>query len=262
VPGRRIVTATTSCLEKEDFWMHRRLVTGTAALVVPTVIAGLALAAPRLLGQTQPPEPFDYIRSVKSNQTTSQTPAGLPNGPATFDQVVRGRYLVTSAGCDGCHSHGRDDPNDPQWLAGYLPGGTSGAYQIGPFKTYAANLTPDVNTGIGGDSDRQIFNALRFGLDPENTPDMDITSNAPGQGNFPAMPHYLAPPMPWPTFRHFSDDDLWAIVAYLKHGIKPVNNKVPDNQGPPDNWASSYTPDKVGPYPVPAYPAGNEAFQP
>jgi hypothetical protein len=37
---------------------------------------------------------------------------------------------------------------------------------------------------------------------------------------------------------------------------------VLDSQGPPDNWASSYTADKIGPYPLPPYPAGNETFQP
>jgi hypothetical protein len=128
--------------------------------------------------------------------------------------------------------------------------------------TYSKNLTPDMATGIGMHTDRQIFNSLRYGLAPDKTPDVVITSNVPGQGNFPATPVYLAPPMPWPSFRQKSDDDLWAIVAYLKHGIKPVSNQVPDSQGPPDHWASSYTSDKLGPYPLPAYPAGNETFQP
>jgi hypothetical protein len=242
--------------------MHRRFTWGTAALILPAVVVGLAVSAPRLLGQTQPSGPFTYIHAADVSQVTSQTPAGLPNGPATFDQVASGRSLVTGAGCDGCHSHGKDDPNDPKWLSGYLGGTDSGSFSIGPFKTYAKNLTPDMNTGIGMHTDRQIFNALRFGLAPDHTPDVAITSTTPGQGNFPAMPDYLAPPMPWTAFRNFSDAELWSIVAYLKHGIKPVANMVPDSQGPPDNWASSYTPDKVGPYPLPAYPAGNEGFQP
>jgi len=41
------------------------------------------------------------------------------------------------------------------------------------------------------------YNALKFGLDPGATPDAVITSTTPGTGNFPATPHYLAPPMPW-----------------------------------------------------------------
>ena len=96
----------------------------------------------------------------------------------------------------------------------------------------------------------------------KKTPDVVITSNTPGQGNFPADPHYLAPPMPWPAWRHMSDGELWDIVAYLQHGIKPVSNKVQDSDDPPDYWASAYTPDQIGLYPLPPYPAGGEEFKP
>jgi hypothetical protein len=243
--------------------MRPRFTPVTTAFLVSGLVGGLALSAPRLLGQTDNTGPFGYIHATDQAKTpTPTTPTGLPNGPATADQVLHGRYIVTSSGCTSCHSHGIDDPNDPNWLSGYLTGSTSGSFQIGPFMTYAKNLTPDVNTGIGMFTDRQIFNALRYGLAPDETPDAVITSTIPGQGNFPAMPHYLAPPMPWPEIRNMSDEDLWAIVAYLKHGIKAVNNAVPDSQGPPDFWASSYTPDKTGPFPLPAYPAGNEVLAP
>jgi hypothetical protein len=228
--------------------MQRRFAGGTALLMLPTVLAGVAVSTPRLLGQTQ-----------------TQTPpaaTGLPNGPATADQVLRGRLLVAGSGCSDCHNRGPDNPDDPHWLAGYLPNTPGQPFQVGPFKTYPANLTPDPTTGIGKLSDRQIFNALRYGLDPGNTPDVVITSTVPGQGNFPAAPQYLAPPMPWPAFRHKPDDDLWAIIAYVKHGLKPISNAVPASEGPPDHWASSYTPDQIGPYPFPAYPAGSETFTP
>jgi len=191
--------------------------------------------------------------------------SGLPGGRATSAQVTRGRQLVTTSGCIDCHNRGKNDPTDTNWMAGYIgaAGGQGpGTFNIGPFQTYAANLTPDTTTGIGKYTDRQIYNALKFGLDPADTPDVVITSTTPGQGNFPANPHYLAPPMPWPSARHLSDDDLWSIVAYVKHGIKPVSNTVPDSQGPPDFWASSYTPDKIGPVDFPAYPTGNEQFNP
>ena len=91
---------------------------------------------------------------------------------------------------------------------------------------------------------------------------MTISSATPGQGNFPAQPHYLAPPMPWPSWRHMSDAELWDMIAYLQHGIKPVSNAVPDSQEPPDHWACSYTPDRIGPYPLPAYPAAGEEYKP
>jgi hypothetical protein len=55
-----------------------------------------------------------------------------------------------------------------------------------------------------------------------------------------------------------SDQELRDIVAYLKHGVKPVRNRVEDSDGPPDFWASEYTAAKIGPYPAPAFPTANE----
>jgi mono/diheme cytochrome c family protein len=190
--------------------------------------------------------------------------ADLPDGSATEAQVLRGRQLVIEHDCGGCHNAGNlaavHDPTDPKWLSGLAPG-VPGFVELGKYKTNPRNLTPDNLTGLGRISARQIFNALRYGLKPGDSPDVVITSTVPGEGNFPATPRYLAPPMPWPSFRHMSDADLWAIVAYLKHGIKPVNNKVPDSEGPPDFWAGEYKQGNLlGPHPLPAYPMANEAF--
>ncbi len=193
--------------------------------------------------------------------SSSSSSAGLPTAKATQSQVARGRALFTTMGCSDCHSQGINDPASPLWMAGYVKGGPNGVFQIGPFATHAANLTPDVATGLGGSTDLQVYNALKWGLTPD-TPEAVITSNVPGQGNFPAQPHYLAPPMPWNSTRHLADADLWSLVAYVKHGIKPVVNVVSASEGPPDFWASSYTSDKVGPYPLPAYPAASEQFTP
>ena len=60
--------------------------------------------------------------------------------------------------------------------------------------------------------------------------------------------------MPWWAWRHMPDQDLWAIAAYLKNGLKPQTNKVADSEGPPDFWASEYTVEKIGSYPAKAYP--------
>lgn len=190
--------------------------------------------------------------------------SGLPLSKATQSQVSRGRAIVASFGCVDCHSQGRNDPGAPGWLSGYNtasgPHGP-GVFQIGPFATYAANITPSA-TGLGGFTDRQVYNALKHGLDPGATADASISGDTPGQGGFPAAPHYLAPPMPWASIRHLSDDDLWSVVAYLKHGVKPVANTPPDSQGPPDFWASSDTADKIGPGVLPSYPAAGEQFTP
>ena len=186
----------------------------------------------------------------------------LPDSQVSLEQVTRGRMSAVTHICADCHNRGRNtgDPSNPHWLAGFEPGAVP--FQVGPYKTYQRNLTPDPETGIGKFTPHQLFNALRFGLDPDKTPDVVITSNTPGQGNFPADPHYLAPPMQWPLYRHLPDNELWDVIAYLKHGLKPVSNKVPDNDEPAAGWASFYTPDKIGVYPFPVFPAANEEFGP
>ena len=68
----------------------------------------------------------------------------------------------------------------------------------------------------------------------------------------------VAPPMPWPGWRYMSDKELFAIAAYLKRGVKPVSNKIPESEGPPDFRASTYTVKEIGPYPPPAFPAASE----
>ena len=219
-----------------------------SALLLPCAVLGIAALA-----------------GCEGSSNSNNNSSGLPLTRTNSVQIQRGRALVLDHGCTDCHNRGVTDPSSPNWMAGFIAGppvGAPGSFQIGPFATYAKNLTPNVATGIGGFTDRQIYNALKFGLDPEATPDVAITSTTPGQGNFPVTPHYLAPPMPWPSFRHESDENLWAIVAYLKHGIKPVVNAVPASQDPPDFWASSYTDAKVGPANVPAFPTANEQVSP
>jgi len=179
--------------------------------------------------------------------------------------VVRGRSIVLSHGCGDCHG-GFANPAAKGWLAGVMD--PSQEFKIGPcyitpgaqpcFTTRPRNLTPDNATGIGRFTDRQLFNALRFGLRPGETPDVEITSQTPGKGNFPVHPHYLAPPMPWMSWRNMTDQELWDIAAYLKRGLKPVVNKVADSEGPPDFWASEFVKPMYGTYPAAAFPTANE----
>ena len=186
--------------------------------------------------------------------------AVMQNGQSRQDQILHGRALVVSHACGDCHGGG-SNPAAFGWLDGARsPVLDVQFFKIGPFTTRAKNLTPDNTTGTGRFTERQLFNALRYGLRPEETPDVEITSTVPGQGNFPLHPHYLAVPMPWPSWRHMPDQDLWAIAAYLK-SLKPVNHKVEDSEGPPDFWASEYTVEKIGPYPALPYPTANEKGQ-
>jgi mono/diheme cytochrome c family protein len=190
----------------------------------------------------------------KAPAVDPQTVQGSP------EQVLYGRQLAMSHACGDCHG-GFGNPDAVGWLDGdRVP--LLQEFKIGPFTTRARNLTPDNETGLGRFSERQIFNALRFGLRPGETPDVEITSTTPGQGNFPATPHYLAPPMPWPSWRHMKDQEIWAIAAYLKRGLKPVNHKVVDSEGPPDFWASTYTLEAIGPHPAVPFPGKNEVAAP
>lgn len=177
---------------------------------------------------------------------------------------MRGRYSVITHDCAGCH--GGSNAAAAGWLAGVMS--PEMEFKIGPcyltpgaqpcFITRPRNLTPDNATGLGRFTERQIVNALKFGLRPEDTPDVAITSRTPGQGNFPEHPHYLAVPMPWTAWRYLPEQELWDIAAYLKRGLKPVTNKVLDSEGPPDFWASAYTDDKIGGAQPPAFPTANE----
>jgi len=172
-----------------------------------------------------------------------------------MDTILRGRMVVLSHACGDCHG-GSDNPSAPGFLDG-MRDTLFQQFKIGPFVTRARNLTPDPTTGLGRFSERQIFNALKHGLRPGDTPDVEITGDTPGQGNFPATPHYLAPPMPWPAWRHMPDADLWAVAAYLKRGLKPVNHQVKDSDGPPDFWAAIWK-QFNGANPPVAFPAANE----
>ena len=75
---------------------------------------------------------------------------------------------------------------------------------------YPPNLTPDVDTGIGGWSDDQLANAIRTGLDKE------------GLNLCPQMQH----------FADMSDFEVYSIVKYLRT-LPAVKNQVPRSVCPP-----------------------------
>ncbi|HSD27027.1 MAG TPA: hypothetical protein VLL75_06955 [Vicinamibacteria bacterium] len=79
--------------------------------------------------------------------------------------------------------------------------------------SYAANLTPDENTGIGSWSEDTFVGALRT-------------------GRHMGVSRPILPPMPWEAFRNLTDEDLRSIYAYLKT-VPPVRNRVPEPLPPP-----------------------------
>ena len=77
--------------------------------------------------------------------------------------------------------------------------------------SYAANLTPDKETGIGSWTEEQIIRGI-YGVRPDG--------------------RTLLHPMPWPYYAgKIADGDLKAILTYLR-SLKPVKNKVPVPEPP------------------------------
>jgi hypothetical protein len=145
--------------------------------------------------------------------------------------VERGRYLVTVGGCNDCHTPMKMGPNGPEpdesrQLAGHpegitLPAGppppmpwmwmgsaTNTAFR-GPWGTsYAINLTPDKDTGIGLWTDQVFINAMKT-------------------GRHMGVGRPILPPMPWQNYGQMTDDDLRAMLAYLRT-VEPKKNQVPE----------------------------------
>ena len=86
---------------------------------------------------------------------------------------------------------------------------------VGPWgTTYAANLTPDRETGIGSWKEKDFVQAMRT-------------------GRHVGVARPIMPPMPWQAIGQLPDSDLRAIYAYLQ-AQPAVKNKVPE-YAPPAN---------------------------
>lgn len=131
--------------------------------------------------------------------------------------LERGTYLMRGiVACGNCHT-----PKGPQ---GDLPrmelaGGVTFPEDV--FTAVSPNITPDAETGIGKWTDAQIVASIREGKRADGT--------------------VIGPPMPIALYRDMSDEDVNAIVAYLRSG-KPIANKtaksqykipLPPSYGPP-----------------------------
>ncbi|HYM20024.1 MAG TPA: c-type cytochrome [Candidatus Kapabacteria bacterium] len=175
------------------------------------------------------------VAFVSCNKTNSSAPgAGGDSSKmtaASMSPVERGKYLVTIASCNDCHTPWKMGPKGPEqdmsrMLSGHpegmpmppapqngMPWAVSGAITLtawsGPFGTsFTANLTPDSATGLGKMTEADFIKTLRTGLMyPSNRP--------------------IMPPMPVEYVKQMTDDDLKAVYAYLR-SIPPVKNKVPD----------------------------------
>ncbi|HZV98959.1 MAG TPA: c-type cytochrome [Methylophilaceae bacterium] len=127
----------------------------------------------------------------------------------TSPDIERGKYLVTTAACAFCHTPVTAF-GQSQKLA------LSGGFKvIDPVcgTVYSKNLTPDPDTGLGKWSDQEIVNAIKGGV---------------SKGRERLLCSTI---MPWQAYSQFSDDDMRAIVAYLR-AIPPVHHQVPESTPP------------------------------
>jgi hypothetical protein len=124
--------------------------------------------------------------------------------PAERAIAERGHYLATIGSCSDCHS--TPGPQGPRADDMYLAGGSKNIRR--DFGTYISmNLTPDKQTGVGNWSDDDIKRVLRNGLAPDGR----------------QIPGHL---MPWPAFSHWTDEDLHAVIIYLRH-TAPIVHGIP-----------------------------------
>lgn len=145
---------------------------------------------------------LEVFMSLRALTIAGTLVAGISLGAAAETPVERGRYLVESiAGCGNCHSLQNASGQIPgRELAGGPP------MKEAVFEAHAPNLTPDRATGLGDWSDDEIVRAIREGVSRDG--------------------RVMGPPMPFALYRGLADDDVRAIVAYLR-SVKPVANKVP-----------------------------------
>jgi mono/diheme cytochrome c family protein len=133
--------------------------------------------------------------------------APLPDIKTSSDSAViaRGKYLALGpAHCADCHASPDARALVEKGMDVPLSGGNVFDLPVGKF--YVRNITPDTETGIGRYSDAQIARVLRYGVRPDGT------------AVLPFMP-----------FHNTSDEDLSAIISYIK-AQKPVKNKVPEHE--------------------------------
>lgn len=200
-----------------------------AVVVLATGVAATAVAQEitPALGRQTPPAP--------SPGTREEAPALSPVPPAppaaVEGMIERGAYLVRIGGCNDCHTPLKNGPDGPgpdvdRMLSGHpadvrmppppkLPPGpwaslasaTNTAF-AGPWGvSYASNLTPDRETGIGAWSEARFVEALRT-------------------GRHHGGKREILPPMPWRNVARLTDDDLRSVWRYLT-SIPPVANAVP-----------------------------------
>lgn len=154
---------------------------------------------------------------------------------ANADKIARGKYIVSTAACNDCHTPWIMGPKGPEpdmsrMLSGHpsdiamtpapklegvwaMSAAATMTAWTGPWGTsFTANLTPDKETGLGKWTFANFRDTIRSGKHM-------------GRGR-PVLP-----PMPILVYNNFTDADLEAVFAYLQT-IPAVKNRVPEPLAP------------------------------
>lgn len=124
------------------------------------------------------------------------TPGFIPAQPANQELAAKGQYIFALAGGCACHTVPKQTQN---------AGGR--AFPI-PFGTvYSTNITQDKETGLGAWTDQQIIDAITKGIRRDGS--------------------RILPVMPYEKYSGMAQEDLKALVAYLR-ALTPVKKFIPE----------------------------------
>lgn len=152
----------------------KRLITGVVCLGIIGLITAYILSAPVTLS------------------------AALPSHKAN---VANGKYLFTAGGCASCHAAPKSKDKTR------LPGGLAMKTPFGTF--HVPNISPDKTNGIGGWTNRQFVNAVKYGVSPAGS-------------------HYY-PAFPYTSYKLMKVADVLDIKAYID-SLPAVKSNVPDHE--------------------------------
>ena len=169
---------------------HPLLWTLAVIIGVAVVVAGYIVGGPRATD-------FAGGKQVTLADYHPGDPTGVPAELKAATLVERGEYLTRAADCVVCHTAKDGVP---------FAGGRAFVLPFGVM--YSTNITPDMNTGIGGYTDANFLDAVHKGI---------------GRGNTK-----LYPAMPYASYTYMSDADALAIKAYL-FTLKPLHAPAPPN---------------------------------
>lgn len=171
---------------------------------IEAVIAYLRTLKP--LEYKVPESEYDFPMNFIVN--TIPQKANFSKRPDSTNIIAYGKYIATAASCKNCHTPFDKGKYDTAFT---YAGGRS--FQLPAGVVTTANLTPDVNTGIGNLSKDQFIDKFR-----------QYRDSAYAHRKVDIMTEFSSI-MPWPVYAGMSDYDLGAIYEFMRT-LKPINHKI------------------------------------